>query len=139
MKKLQASFDCPFDITARSTSIDIAFHPRSPRLIREEVAMTSEGKVWLAAVLLAVAEQDPQFVVTAGSKGTCERQRQRIPEEARRFVQSEEFEKYCEFAGLTPEFARQLSPEKAHRAYRVLAMTPLEELNRLDHHALSAA
>lgn len=77
--------------------------------------------MWLAVLLLAVAQQDSRFVRWLGlPKKQASRKRVTIEAEARRYVASRQFEESCERINIEPDRLRKLGPEKAFDAFQKL-------------------
>ena len=76
-------------------------------------------KLWLAVVLQAVAEQQPEFVITEQRKERGKKEAERVAEEAREWVQSNAFRHCCCDLACVPDFVRTLrrgSPALAYKA-----------------------
>lgn len=83
--------------------------------------MEPEKKMLLAAVLLAVAQQDAKNVKYMGVRaGRMARISQMIAEEATLFVLSEAFEEMCEQIDIDWQVMREMNPATALDAYNKL-------------------
>lgn len=89
--------------------------------------LTGEDRIWLSALLLVVAEQDERFVKIKHRNGERDkRTRQRIAEEAREFVASDNFVTMCDVFGFNPEVLRSKTPQQAYEAYKRVVNDDLE-------------
>jgi hypothetical protein len=81
--------------------------------------MEPEKRMILAAAFLAVAQQDMTNVKWLGVRPSKVQVLSTIiSAEARRFVQSPDFEEMCEVVDLDAETLRDMSPEMALKAYQ---------------------
>ena len=71
--------------------------------------MTPQEKLWMHAVLQAIADQDPRYA----TKEWGQQNTQSVAKEAQAFVKSSDFDAMCYAANIRPEFARRIPPEKA--------------------------
>jgi hypothetical protein len=87
-----------------------------------------EKRMLLAAVLLAVAQQDAKNVKWLNVRPSrVERISEAIAEESRDYVASDAFAEMCKHVDADPEVMRELNPDKALEAYnRVCANEGLQ-------------
>jgi hypothetical protein len=90
-----------------------------------------EQRLILAALLLAVAEQDEMFIrIKSRVASRTNRVKLRLSESAREFVQSEEFDKMAAEVNIGADKLR-VSPEKAYNAFQKLISDSPESENEL--------
>lgn len=111
----------PLEITAqaRHTNGTYGFSPASV----QGSIMSREQRMLLCVALQAVAEQDMQNVVSQQSGKRALREKQRVSEEAKEYVASEEFRELCKAVGLRDLYGllRFASPSKAKIALDLLS------------------
>jgi len=75
--------------------------------------ISPERKLWLCIVLQDVAEQDPANVLYGGNGLYRQANRERLAKEAKEWLETEDFADACDRAGIEPEAAKALDPERA--------------------------
>jgi hypothetical protein len=83
--------------------------------------MHKEQRMLLCVILQAIAEQDTRFVLTKDKSPKSMRLKARLAQEARHFVESEEYADMVAQIGLPPELLEKATPEQAWEALSVLA------------------
>lgn len=83
--------------------------------------LSEESRLWLAVLLLVLAEREERFVKIKHRNSERDRRaRQGIAEGARSFVSSVDFATLCGIFGFNPEVLRARTPEECYRGYQKL-------------------
>lgn len=83
--------------------------------------MQPEKRMWLAVLLLAVAQQHPRYVRWLGLPAQQAKiKRSLITTEARWYVESRKFAEACERINIEPDRLRKLGPKRAFDAFQKL-------------------
>lgn len=94
--------------------------------------------MWLAVLLLAVAQQDKTYVRWLGvHKSRAKRLRASISTDAQEFVSSLKFDELCQRADIEPGRLRSMKPHEAFDAYQKLTKNDFfdevgKEIDELD-------